>query len=68
LGFEGNIENEVELARKCKKEFISKLDTIPIFGVVCTQINLACTQLGVQVMNCVHTDNLPESVLASDRV
>jgi hypothetical protein len=34
LGLEGNIENEVELARKCKKEFINRSGAIPVFGVI----------------------------------
>jgi hypothetical protein len=34
LGLEGNIETEVELARKCKKEVINRYGTIPMFGVI----------------------------------
>jgi hypothetical protein len=46
LGFEGNIENEVELGRKFKNRFIHKPGTIPVSGFICTQINLAHTELG----------------------
>jgi hypothetical protein len=44
LGFEGNIENEVELARNCKKEFVHRSGAIPVFGVIWTQINLPHTE------------------------
>jgi hypothetical protein len=66
---EGNIENELELGRKCKCTFFSKPSLcIPIFQVIGAQINLVPIYFGVEVVDYAHTDDPSELVLVSDSV